>query len=253
MLNVSRVIATAPDGTEFWATPEQANALNTLTEIRHGGCAALHGYRPTTGYTESPVINIQMITGFSYHALIERKLKALEAITYEDVRKYAMQDEKLKLLTGAKRKEIFEARKEFEMNSIRKTLDGDRDDAYRQAHDRNYVALSRGIKGHFVTERNQYTGETVPVLEKGLPVLKNIMVSFLELNRTVVEEGVSKPKPNSGNPVRMSNCIKQVLNQRSVGYKVASLKEDNFEKLVVSKKEILPEDVTPDVLELLRS
>ena len=251
MLNVNRVVATAPDGTEFWATPEQASALNTLTEIRHGGCAALHGYKPTTGYKVSPVINIQMITGFSYTALIERKLKALEELTYEDVRSHVMKDEKLKTLSYTERKNVFEARKEFEMESIRKTLEGDRSDSYRQAHDRNYVQLSRGIKGHFVTEK-MMNGKVHPVLKNGLPVLKNIMVSFLELNRTVVQEGESKPKPNSGHPVRMSNCIKKELNQRSVGFKVASLKEDNFEKLVVSKKEILPEDVTPDIFSLLR-
>ena len=249
-LAINRILAADRFGTEVWMTPAQAQALESLTEIQHGGCAALHGYQPTTGYEVPPVVNIQMITGFSYISLIKRKRDQLEAISFSDVQEYVEQDELLSRMTLEAQNELFETRKAFELASIDRTLSGDRSDAHRQAHERCYVRFGSGIKGHLVTEKDD-DGHKQPVMLGGFPVLDKIMVEFLELNRTVVQEGVLKPPRNSKAPVRMSNCIKRVLNQRSVGYKVASLGEGNFEKLVVSKKEINPEEVAPNILEVL--
>jgi hypothetical protein len=41
----------------------------------------------------------------------------------------------------------------------------------------------------------------------------------------------------------MSNAISKALNKRSVGLKFLSLKEGNFERLIVARKSYLPEDV----------
>lgn len=250
MLNVKRVLVESVDGKEVWVTPAQAEAIDSLSEMQGGGCAALHGYIPSTGYVESPVIDIQMLTRFSYTRLIERKRDALEAITFSDVQDAIAKNEKLSALTVVKANEVFETRKAMQLASIEKTLDNDRSDAHRQGHDRCYATFGTGIKGHLVTEK---VGDLMqPVTLNGIPMLKSIMINYLELNRKVVKEGVRKPKPNSGAPVLMGNAISSLLNKRSVGFKTASLKEDNFDSLVMSKTEFLPEDVAPNVLELLK-
>jgi hypothetical protein len=251
MLNVKRVVVESVDGKEVWVTPAQVTALTSLSEMQGGGCAALHGYKPTTGYVEPPVLDIQMLTRFSYSKLIERKRDALEAISFSDVQDAIAKNDKLSALTVVKANEVFEARKAMQLNSINKTLDGDRSDAHRQGHDRCYATFAGGIKGHLVTEK--VDGLMEPVTLNGTPILKNIMVSYLELNRKVVTEGVRKPKPNSGAAVLMGNAISSLLNKRSVGFKTASLKDDNFDSLVMSKTEFLPEDVAPNVLDLLRT
>lgn len=250
MLNVKRVLVESLDGKEVWVTPAQATALDSLSEMQGGGCAGLHGYKPTTGYVESPVVDIQMLTRFSYTRLIERKRDVLEGITFADVQPAIAKNDKLSALTVVKANEVFEARKQMELDSIERTLSGDRSDAHRQGHDRCYATFAGGIKGHLVTEK--VDGLMEPVTLNGTPILNNIMINYLELNRKVVKEGVRKPKPNSGAPVLMGNAIKSLLNKRSVGFKSASLKDDNFESLVMSKTEFLPEDVAPNVLELLK-
>ena len=55
-------------------------------------------------------------------------------------------------------------------------------------------------------------------------------------------EGVRKVV-NSKPPKLMSNAIESVLNKRSVGIKTLSLKEDNFERLVIDNEVVLREDV----------
>jgi hypothetical protein len=251
MLNVKRVVVESTDGKEVWVTPAQVTALTALSEMQGGGCAALHGYKPTTGYVTPPVIDIQMLTRFSYAKLIERKRTALEGITFSEVQDAIAKNDKLSALTVVKANEVFETRKGMLLASINKTLDGDRSDAHRQGHDRCYATFAGGIKGHLVTEKGE-DGLMHPVTLNRIPILQNIMVNYLELNRKVVTEGVSKPKPNSGAPVLMGNAISSLLNQRSVGFKTASLKDDNFDSLVMSKTEFLPEDVAPNVLDLLK-
>jgi len=81
-----------------------------------------------------------------------------------------------------------------------------------------------------------------PVLTNGYPTVSSIMVSFLELNRTVVKEGVYKTV-NSGASVLMGNAINSLLNQRSVGIRKLSLKEDNFQSLTISKNVVLPDNI----------
>lgn len=237
MPQVSKVLVKSTDGKEIWVTPKQAQVLEVLENTQAGGCAAVHGYIPSTGYVERPVIDIQMLTRFSYERLMQRKIKALESIRFEDVDSSTIPDEKLK---GKTREQWFNDRKEQELNSLRKSLDGDRNDAHRQGHDRCYATFANGVKVHLETKT--VDGIKVPVLYNGYPAAESIMVSHLELNRKVIKEGVRK-EVNSGASVLMGNAIEKVLNQRSTGIRMISLKEDNFDSLSISHNTIIPEDV----------
>jgi hypothetical protein len=248
-LNVKRVVATSTDGKDVWVTPAQAEALDSLTNVSGGQCAALHGYIPSTGYIERPVVDIQMITRFSRDKLYRRKIAALETISFADVQNDIAKEPKLATLSVEKQNSLFEERKAMILNSLNKTLEGDRSDAHRQGHDRCYAHFAEGVKVHLVTEKGS-DGLMHPVLLNGLPIAKSIMVPYLELSRKVVKEGERKVV-NSGPAVLMGKAIEKQLNQRSVGFRTASLKEDNFEKLVISHMELLPEDVSPSVLEVI--
>lgn len=235
-------------GREFRCTEAQANALDELSTIQRGGIGTVHGYVSTSGRVEPETADIQFITAFSLPRLYERKIAALQGITIDEVRDVAQDDPKLSVLDDDALEQLFEQRRDMEINSMQKTLDGDRSDARRQAHDTFYVQVSPGVKVHLRTFKND-RGETELELVGGLPVAKSIMVSFIEINRTVTQPGEYKVV-NSGAPVRMSNAIKRAINARSTSMKTLSLKDDNFERLVVSRKEFLPEDVQgiPDEL-----
>lgn len=238
---MSFTIFEAPDGTTFRCTTAQAETLKSLTEIVKGGIGTVHGYVATSGRTKPEKADIQFITAFSIEKLYQRRLAALEGISFDDVRDHANRQEKIKALNEDAQIEIFNARREMEMASLRKTLDGDRSDARRQAHDRVYCRIGPGVKVHYRTTKND-DGIKVPEIVAGLPVAENILLDILEIDRKVVEPGEYK-KVNSGAPVLMSNAIKKALNMKSLNMKTLSLKEDNFDSLVVSRKSFLPEDV----------
>jgi len=238
MTNISRILATDINGLQVWITKAQLEALSVLEVAQAGGCASINGYVPTTGYVVTPIVNIQMLTRFDYGRLLNRKMDALKAIEYSDIPANVIPDEKLK---GKTEQEWFTARKEQEIASMQKTLDNDRSDAHRQGHDRCYAHFARGISAHLVTEKGT-DGLMHPVLTNGYPTVSSIMVSFLELNRTVVKEGVYKTV-NSGASVLMGNAINSLLNQRSVGIRKLSLKEDNFQSLTISKNVVLPDNI----------
>lgn len=238
------VTLTDLNGNQFRATPEQAEALEALAVARAGGIATVYGYRPTTDYVKDkyPLLNLQILTRFSTERLYERKMEALSNVTFKDIEALVEADPVLSAKPRAELLTIFNERKANEVASMAKTLEGsDRTDAHRAAHDRCYARLADGIKVHLVTEKDA-DGVMQPVLTDGLPTVASIMVHYLELNRDVREAGERKVV-NSGAPVRISNCIAKVLNQKSVGLKTLSLKDGNFERLVVARKSYLPEDV----------
>ena len=68
------------------------------------------------------------------------------------------------------------------------------------------------------------------------------MITYLENSKTVRVAGVRKVV-NSGAPVLMTNAIESLLNDRSVGLRTLSLKEGNFERLVIDNEVVLREDV----------
>ena len=241
MTNALRTLIENENGERVWISPEMNEALTTLLETRHGGVACVHGYIPTTNYIQPPVIDIQMITRFQYTRLLERRKTALEAITFEDVAPHINPDSILGAKDTDAQRTIFEARKAKEIASIDKTLSGDRSDAHRQAHDRCYTHFGNGIKLHLITEKDE-DGYKQPVLMDGYPIADSIMVSHLELNRKVQKDGVIK-QVNSGAPVLMSKAIKRVLNNRSVGLRMLSLRPDNFERLTIDRQSIIPEQM----------
>jgi hypothetical protein len=248
-LNVKRVLVASIDDKEVWVTPAQAEALTQLIDAKAGGCAGIHGYIPSTGYIINPVVDLQVLTKFSYKKLLKRKRDALETIIFADVQDAIADEIKLSVLGTSDQNALFETRKQALLKSIDTTLEGVRDDAHRQGHDRCYVGFADGIKAHLVTEKGT-DGLKYPVMLNGFPVVDSIVLGCIELNRKVIKEGVYKPV-NSGAPVLMGNAIESLLNKRSVSYKAISLKADNFDRVVISKQEFLPENVSPNVLEVL--
>jgi hypothetical protein len=236
------VVHKTESGCEFRCTEAQRETIQTLETINRGGIGTVHGYVAKSGRVTPETADIQFITAFSTERLYERKREALENIEFSDIAdRLDLSNPKLSTLTEAERESTFEARKQKEVDSLQKTLDGDRSDAHRQAHDRCYCQVGQGIKVHYRTEKDS-DGLKQPILVNGLPVVESIMLTILEIKRKVIEPGEYK-KVNSGAPVLMSNAIKSVLNKRSVGLKTLSLKEDNFDRIVVDKKEFLPENV----------
>jgi len=229
------------NGTQVWATDSEARAIATLEETRHGGCASVQGYVPSSNWTVKPVQNIQFLSRVSTAKLYARRLKALESISYGSIADSIVKDEKLAAMTHVDLVALFEARKQMEMDSITKTQDGDRSDANRQGHDRCYVQICTGVKVNLITEKGN-DGLKHPVLIDGYPSVASIMVSALFLNVTTVKEGTRKVV-NSGAPVRMGNIIKSVLSQTGLNLKMLSLKPDNFDKLTIDKNVILADEL----------
>lgn len=237
---MSLIQVTDRNGNKFLATPAQAEVLDNLSVARQGGIATVYGYKATSGRTVPTVYDAQLITRINTENLYKRKMAALSDIRFSDVKEIIAADPVLSALKETELLTIFNERKAKEVSSMGTTLEGDRSDAHRQGHDRCYTHVADGVKVHFVTEK--VDGLMQPVLTDGLPVLASVMVACLELNRHVREKGEYKVV-KSGAPVLMSKAIEKVLNQRSVGLKFLSLKEDNFERLIVARKAYLPEDV----------
>lgn len=225
----------------FRCTPAQAETLDRLAALRKGCIGSVKGYRPTTGYTTSPVVDLQVITRFETSKLYARKRAALEGITFADCAEAIAKHAKLAALPAGDCLTLFTTAKQAAIDSLTKTLEGDRDDAHRAGHDRCYARVADGVKVHFVTEKRD-DGLMHPVLTDGLPTLASIMVPYLELNKTIREAGVYKVV-NSGPKVLMDGVIAGLLNARSVGYKTLSLKEGNFEAIHVDKQSITPDDL----------
>lgn len=244
---MSFTVFTTESGDRFRCTQKQADTLDRLKGIIAGGIGTVHGYVSTSGRVKPEKADIQFITHFSTERLYERKAAALRGIEYNDIAETVEDIPKVQALTEADRVALFEERKNKELESLEKTLEGDRSDNYRQAHDRCYCFVAKGIKVHYRTKDEKYTenGVTrkrkVPELIADLPVADSIMLTILELNRTVIEEGEYK-KVNSGASVLIKNAMLKALNSRSVGLKTLSLKEDNFESLVVSRNTFLAEE-----------
>lgn len=231
-----KTLISTPHG-KVWATQQQADTIEALTLTRKGGFARLYGYKPSSNYEVQPVQDIVMVTRFSTEKLYKRKREALESITFADVLPAINKEPKFKGMTVGELEALFNERLQGEIDSLNKTLDGDRSDSHRQGHDRCYLKLADGVKVNFVKNGLMY-----PVLTDGFPTVASIMVNYLENSKVTRVEGVRKVV-NSKPPKLMSNAIESLLNKRSVKLRTASLKEDNFERLVIDNEVILSEDV----------
>lgn len=236
------VVFESESGCKFRCTEAQQETLRKLETIVKGGIGTVHGYVSKSGRVTPEKADIQFLTAFSTERLYERRIAALQGITYDAILdKLPLQNPKLATLTEAQRRDVFNTRRQTEIDNMQQSLDGDRSDARRQAHDRCYCNIGQGVKVHYRTEKDD-DGLKQPVEINGLPVVESIMLTILEIKRKVVEPGEYK-KVNSGAPVLISNAIKSAMNLRSVGIKTLSLKEDNFDRLVLDKTEFLPEQV----------
>lgn len=236
-----KVLVGVPGGNKVWASAEQADTLNLLVQTRKGGFAKVYGYTPSTGYTVPPVQDICMVTRFSTEKLYARKARALDAIAFADVADAIAKEPKLNKLPVSEQRKLFNDRKQAMIDSMNKTLNGDRSDAHRQGHDRCYLHLAEGVKVNYVTEKGT-DGLMHPVLDNGFPTVASIMVTYLENSKVTRVKGERKVV-NSGAPVLMGNAIESLLNDRSVGLRTLSLKSDNFERLVIDNEVVLREDV----------
>lgn len=236
----TKVLICVPGG-KVWGTQAQAETLEALMETRKGGFARVYGYKPSSDWVDSPVQDIVMVTRFSTEKLYERKIKALDAIAFADVADAIKNEPKLNALPVTKQRETFNARKQGMIDSMQKSLDGDRSGAHREAHDRCYLHLAEGVKVNYDTEKGT-DGLKYPVLTNGFPTIASIMITYLENSKVTRKEG-SRKVVNSGAPVLMGNAIESLLNNRSVGIRTLSLKEDNFERLVIDHSVVLSEDV----------
>jgi len=235
------VVYESESGCKFRCTEAQQETLRKLETIVKGGIGTVHGYTMKSGRVKPEKADIQFLTAFSTERLYKRRIAALESISYDDIADNLPDNPKLTKLTEDERREVFNTRRQKEIESYQKSLDGDRSDSHRQAHDRCYCKIGQGVKVHYRTEKDA-DGIRQPIMVNGLPVVESIMLTILEIKRKVIEPGEYK-KVNSGAPVLISNTIKSTMNLRSVGLKTLSLKEDNFDRLVLDKTEFLPEQV----------
>lgn len=240
MSNLLSVIVLS--GQKVLATATQIDVIESLTTTcTKGGFAVIQDYIPSSGWVTSPVQTIHAITKFSVSKLYERKLVNIAAITFADVQAGVAKDDKLSQLSLSDVQAIFDTRKDMEMASLQKTLDGDRSDAHRQGHDRCYLRVATGIKVNLVTERGD-DKLMHPVLNgEGIPSIASIMVNALFVNVNTTAKGVRKTV-NSGNPVRMSALISRAIDKPTTAMRTISLKSDNFSKLSIDKARILPSE-----------
>lgn len=238
MPNLKKVLAENSESKAVWMTPSQADVLELLEHCNAGGVAGIHGYISTSNRVKPETANYQVITRFNYGRLLERQVIQVENVQFEDVNLDIIPDSKLK---GKSRKQWFDEAKAALIASAKKTLEGNRDDARRQGHDRCYVSFADGVKAHLLTEKRQ-DGLMYPVLTDGHPTVESIKLSVLVLNKTVVEPGEYKVV-NSGALVLAKNAINRVLNQRSIGIKTLSLKAGNFDKLTIDKNVVIADNI----------
>lgn len=219
-------------GTKMYGTRADEQALETLTSSNAGGFAVIHDYVSSTNRVTPETADIYIISRFSYPRLLERKITALKAIEFDHIKPLFEGIEKLQALDDQKAREVFNTRVQKEIDSAVKTLDGDRSDAYREAHDKFYFKVADGIRVHYQTIKTA-TG-TELLLCDGLPVIESIMLSGIQVKKVVKEPGEYK-KVNSGAPVLMSGIISKLL-PKGVKYKQYKLSPGKFSSVSIANE-----------------
>lgn len=245
---MNNILYKAEGGEQFWCSKDQANVLDVLKQLNKGGIGTVHGYIPESGWEISPKLDLQIITRISVSALYKRKIAALDGVSFADVKPFLANEPKLAALDEPMQRSIFNDRKQKLIDSMTKTLSGDRSDALREGHDRNYITVCQGVKVNL--EGDKVDAIKVPKLFNGYPIANTIMLMYLEISRKEISPGQRKKAPNSGAEVLMGNLIENQLNAKSVGIKTLSLDPAKFDSISVSKQQILKEDLAHAFKEL---
>lgn len=219
-------------GRQVHISETQNDALEVFALMNHGGFGTAVEYKPTTNYVEVPTVNIQFISKFSVAKLYERRLEALQGIAFCDI---VCDHPKLAALSKLDQQAMFSQCIAAMVDSMRKTLIGDRDDAHRQAHDKFYVNHSQGVKCHLETTDGPEGTELV--LTDGLPTVASIMLNVIEIGRKVIVPG-KKKVVNSGPKVLMDNAIAAVWGKRTLHMQTLSLKPHNHKCVRMGGEEI---------------
>jgi hypothetical protein len=210
-----------------------ADAAEMLAGLRPGGIATIHGYRTeVNSKTLVPSLStIQFISRFSYarrNERIHQMLCNLEAKSVD--------------LTGVDAS-LFDEALSAMRESARKTLEGDRDDAHRQAHDNLYAGISHGVKVHMETTMGA-EGRKVLVVdsETGLPRFDSLLISALILAREYHEAG--EKKVVKSRPLTLvKERIQKVINETFKCLVTLKLTNDNFEALSMGGTVTVPESI----------
>lgn len=232
------------DGRSVKMTEAQAATVATLAGTAKGGFACIHGYKPSTGVIEQPIFDVTLISRISYARLCERKLKALDSLTFEQAKPVLAQFPKLAKLTESEQRKLFQERLAFMTGQVE--ADRDRSTAQHEAHRRNYVTIAQGIVGHLVCEK--VDGVRLPVVDSdGVYTLDHIMVAGLPVQKRTIVEGSYKTV-NSRAPTIMGKAIERLLPKVSTKYRRYSLKAENFDSVSISHAQIEPD---PDLVGLI--
>lgn len=223
----------------------QNDALEVFAVMQNGGIGTAVEYKPTTNYVEVPTVNIQFISKFSVAKLYQRRLEALRSIAFCDV---VCDDPKLAALDANAQQGLFSQCMAAMVESLNKSLTGDRSDAHRQAHDEFYVTHSTGVKCHLETTDGD-NGRKELVLRDGLPIVASVMLNIIEIGRKVIVPGKRKIV-NSGPKVLMDRAIEKVWNKRSLHMQTLSLKPDNH-KCVRMGGEVIESDMHEKALAIV--
>lgn len=230
------------DGRKVSMTDGQAEVVKTLAKTQRGGMACIHGYKPSTGVIDQPVYDITLISRINYAKLCERKLAALDTVTFDQVKPFMADYPKLAKLSESEQRKLFHERLAFLTSGAE--ADRDRSSAQHEAHRRNYITIAQGIIGHLAVETVVEDGQRLrlPVADSdGVYTLEHIMVAGLPVNRRTIVEGSYKTV-NSRAPTLMGKAIERVLPKVSTQYRRYSLKADNFDSVSISREEVEPSD-----------
>jgi len=131
------------------------------------------------------------------------------------------------------------------VESARKTDDGDRNDAHRQAHDNFYAKVGFGVKVHMTTTKTADGTVLVVDPETGRPSFDSLMVSALILKREYHEAGEKEPT-KSRDLTLVKQRIQKVVNETFGTFVTLKLTKDNFESLSIGGTVEAPADIYED-------
>lgn len=213
-----------------------ADAAETLATLRPGGIATIHRYRTAEGkkVITPSVSTMTIVTRFSYGKRNDRILAMLGNLEAKSVD-----------LVGVDASLFDEARSAM-YESARKTAEGDRSDAHRQAHDTFYATIGTGVKVKMETADGP-EGRKVLVVdsETGLPRFDGLHINALVLKRVVHEKGQKEPT-NSKPLTLVKQRIQRVIDEAFGTFINLKLGADNFESLSIGGDVVVPEWVHED-------